>query len=113
MSHAAVETLSPLRDDSRKRRFVKLAGWALGIALVLIAARLLGWDLVGWFKNVWDQVTAISLASLVAACVFQTAQTTLTALSWLFILRAGYPNATSGTSRSCAAYAVGRGDRTT
>ena len=106
MSHAAVETVSPLRDDSRKRRFVKLAGWALGIALVLIAARLLGWDLVGWFKNVWDQVTAISLASLVAACFFQTLQTTLTALSWLFILRAAYPNVTIGFRPILAAYAI-------
>ena len=75
MSHAAVETLSPLRDDSRKSRFVKIAGWALGIAAVLIVANLLGWDLAGWFRNVWDQVTAISFASLVAACAFQTAQT--------------------------------------
>ena len=106
MSHAAVETLSPLRDDSRKSRFAKLAGWALGIAAVLIAANLLGWDLVGWFQNVWDQVTAISLASLIAACVFQTAQTTLTALSWLFILRAAYPAVTIGFRPVLAAYAI-------
>jgi len=106
VSHAAVETLSPLRDDSRKRRFVKIAGWALGIAAVLILANLLGWDLVGWFQNVWDQVTAISLASLIAACVFQTAQTTLTALSWLFILRAAYPAVTIGFRPVLAAYAI-------
>jgi uncharacterized membrane protein YbhN (UPF0104 family) len=106
VSHAAVETLSPLRDDSRKSRFAKLAGWALGIAAVLIAANLLGWDLVGWFQNVWDQVTAISLASLIAACAFQTAQTTLTALSWLFILRAAYPAVTIGFRPVLAAYAI-------
>jgi len=106
MSSTAVETLSPLRDESRKRRFVKLAGWALGIAAVMVAARLLGWDLVGWFQNVWDQVTAISVASLIAACTFQTAQTTLTALSWLFILRAAYPNVTIGFRPILAAYAI-------
>jgi uncharacterized membrane protein YbhN (UPF0104 family) len=106
VSHAAVETVSPLRDDSRKRRFVKIAGWALGIAVVLIAANLLGWDLAGWFRNVWDQVTAISLASLVAACAFQTAQTTLTALSWLFILRAAYPDVRIGFRPVLAAYAI-------
>jgi uncharacterized membrane protein YbhN (UPF0104 family) len=106
VSHAAVETLSPLRDDSRKSRFAKLAGWALGIAAVLIAANLLGWDLVGWFQNVWDQVTAISLASLIAACAFQTAQTTLTALSWLFILRAAYPDVRIGFRPVLAAYAI-------
>lgn len=106
MSHAAVETLSPLRDDSRKSRFAKLAGWAVGLAAVLIAANLLGWDLVGWFGNVWDQVTAISLASLIAACAFQTAQTTLTALSWLFILRAAYPDVRIGFRPVLAAYAI-------
>ncbi len=106
VSNAAVETLSPLRDDSRKSRFVKLAGWALGIAAVLLAAKLLGWDLVGWFENVWDQVTAISIASLIAACTFQTAQTMLTALSWLFILRAAYPDVTIGFRPILAAYAI-------
>ena len=106
VSNAAVETLSPLRDDSRKSRLIKLAGWALGIAAVLVVARLLGWDLVGWFQNVWDQVTAISIGSLIAACTFQTAQTTLTALSWLFILRAAYPDVTIGFRPILAAYAI-------
>ena len=106
VSNAAVETLSPLRDDSRKSRLIKLAGWALGIAAVLVVARLLGWDLVGWFRNVWDQVTAISIGSLIAACTFQTAQTTLTALSWLFILRAAYPDVTIGFRPILAAYAI-------
>ena len=67
---------------------------------------MLGWDLVGWFQNVWEQVTAISLASLIAACTLQTAQTTLTALSWLFILRAAYPNVTIGFRPILAAYAI-------
>jgi uncharacterized membrane protein YbhN (UPF0104 family) len=106
VSNAAVETLSPFRDDSRKSRFVKIAGWALGIAAVLLASNLLGWDLVGWFQNVWDQVTAISLSSLIAACIFQTAQTTLTAVSWLYILRAAYPNVTIGFRPILAAYAI-------
>ena len=106
MSNAAVETLSPLRDDSRKRRFAKLAGWALGIAAVLLVSNLLGWDLVGWLQDVWDQVTAISVASLIAACTLQTAQTALTAVSWLYILRAAYPNVTIGYRPILAAYAI-------
>ena len=106
VSHAAVETVSPLRDDSRKRRFVKLAGWAAALVVILVVSKLLGWDLVGWFQNVWDQVTAISLGSLVAGCFFQTVQTTLTAMSWLFILRAAYPKVTIGFRPILAAYAV-------
>ena len=106
MSHAAVETVSPLRDDSRKRRFVKLAGWAAALIVTLVVSKLLGWDLVGWFQNVWDQVTAISFASLVAGCFFQTVQTTLTAMSWLFILRAAYPKVKIDFRPILAAYAV-------
>jgi uncharacterized membrane protein YbhN (UPF0104 family) len=106
VSNAAVETLSPFRDDSRKSRFVKIAAWALGIGAVLLVSNLLGWDLAGWFRNVWDQVTAISIASLIAACTFQTVQTALTALSWLFILRAAYPNVTIGFRPILAAYAI-------
>jgi uncharacterized membrane protein YbhN (UPF0104 family) len=103
---SAVATVSPLRDDSRKRRFVKIAGWSVGILATLVVSDLLGWDLLGWFEEVWDQVTAISLASLIAACAFQTAQTSLTALSWLFILRAAYPKVTIGFRPVLAAYAI-------
>ncbi len=106
MSHAAVVAVSPLRDDSRKRRFVKLAGWAAALVVALVLSRLLGWDLVGWFENVWDQVTSISLGYLIAGCFFQTVQTTLTAMSWLFILRAAYPAVTIGFRPILAAYAV-------
>ncbi len=106
VSSTIAETISPLRDDSRKSRSAKLAGWALGIAAVLVVANLLGWDLIGWFENVWDQVTAISIGSLIVACTFQTIQTTLTALSWLFILRAAYPSVKIGFRPILAAYAI-------
>jgi uncharacterized membrane protein YbhN (UPF0104 family) len=106
VSSQAVATVSPLRDDSRKRRFVKLAGWALAIVVIVAICRLLGFDIIGWLENVWDQVTAISLASLVAACFFQTLQTGLTALSWLFILRAAYPKVEVGFRPILAAYAI-------
>ena len=106
MSSTAVETVSPLRDDSRRRRFVKLGAWAAALLIILVLSKLLGWDLVGWFQNVWDQVTAISFGSLVLGCAFQTAQTTLTAMSWLFILRAAYPKVSIGFRPILAAYAV-------
>ena len=106
MSNSVAEIVSPLRDDSRKSRFAKIAGWAVGIAAALLVANLLGLDLAGWFKDVWDQVTAISIGSLIAACTFQTVQTTLTALSWLFILRAAYPSVTIGFRPVLAAYAI-------
>jgi glycosyltransferase 2 family protein len=92
MSHAAVEAVSPLRDDSRPRRFRKLAVWAVVIIGIAIVSQLLGWDLLSWFEDVWDEIKSISLASLVAGLFFQTLQTSLTAVAWLFILRAAYPD---------------------
>ena len=55
------------------------------------AANLLGWDIRGWFSDLWDTMTGISLASLVAALAFKTLQTTLTAFAWYSILRFAYP----------------------
>ena len=61
------------------------------VAVILAMARLLGLDIRGWLKDVWDTMTEISTASLVAAIVLKTAQTTLTALGWYAILRFAFP----------------------
>ena len=66
---------------------------AVVVVVVAAAARLLGWDIWGWCKQVWDTMTGISLASLIAAIVLKTLQTGLTAFGWYWILRYGYPNA--------------------
>jgi uncharacterized membrane protein YbhN (UPF0104 family) len=99
-------TVSPLRDASRPRRFVKLLLWALAIAVVLVVCRLLGFNIWGWLKEVWDQVKAIPLGYLIAGLFFQTLQTTFTALAWLGILRAAYPDVTIEFRAILAAYAV-------
>lgn len=70
------------------------------------AAYLLGWDLRGWFSDLWDTLTSISPASLVAAAVLQTLQTVLTAEGWLWILRYGYPEARIGRKQVVACYAT-------
>ena len=68
--------------------------WLVG-ALVLVVigalANLLGWDIRGWLKDVWDTITSITAAELVAAIVLKTAQTTLTAFGWYSILKFAYP----------------------
>ena len=46
---------------------------------------------MGWFPQLWEAVTDISLAYVVLGCVFQGAQTMLTALGWYGILRYAYP----------------------
>src|SRR5918993_5425526 len=81
----------PFHDRSRKRRLVKVVSWLLGIALALIVLNLLGIDVRGWLSELWDQIRAIPDGYIVAALVFQSAQTILAGLSYYGILRAAYP----------------------
>jgi uncharacterized membrane protein YbhN (UPF0104 family) len=97
----------PFGDESRARRLVKVFAWLAGIALVVAALELVGVDVRGWFSSVWDALTQIGLGYLAAGWALQTVQTTLTALAWCFILRAGFPNAPVPYRHVLAAYATG------
>ena len=97
----------PFGDPSRRRRVVKVAAWLAGIALVVALLELLGVDIAGWFSDVWDALTGIGVGYLVAGWSLQTVQTTLTALGWYFILRAGFPRAAVPYRQILAAYATG------
>jgi uncharacterized membrane protein YbhN (UPF0104 family) len=99
--------LLPFNDPSRPRRLVKVAAWLVGIALAVLVLRLLGVDIRGWLDDVWDALRNISFWYLVAGWAVQTVQTTLTALAWYFILRAGYPRAPFSYLQILAAYAAG------
>ena len=55
-------------------------------------AYLLGWDLRGWFSNLWDTITTIEAKYLIAGVALKTVQTTLTAFGWYSILRFAYPD---------------------
>jgi uncharacterized membrane protein YbhN (UPF0104 family) len=77
------------------------------VALAIAALALLGVDVRGWFSDVWDALTGVGLGYLIAGWTFQTAQTTLTALGWYFILRAGFPDAGMLYRGVLAAYAAG------
>jgi len=68
------------------------------IALIVVAiiaggafANLVGWDIRGWFDQLWDTITTISTAHILAAVVVITIQTTATAYAWYTILRFAYP----------------------
>jgi uncharacterized membrane protein YbhN (UPF0104 family) len=97
----------PFGDPSRRRRFIKVGGWLLGVVLAVLVLNLLGVDVRGWLSSVWDALTAISLGYLVAGWAMQTVQTTLTAVAWYFILRAGFPRAPVPYLQVLAAYAAG------
>ena len=84
-----------------------MAVWLAVVALLVVLLRLLGVDVWGWITSVWDTLTEISAKYLVAGYALQTVQTTLTALAWYFILRAGFPRAPLTYLEVLAAYAAG------
>jgi uncharacterized membrane protein YbhN (UPF0104 family) len=99
--------LLPFEDPSRGRRLLKVLAWIAGTALVVTVLGLLGVNVTGWLDRLWDALTGIGLGYLVAGWSLQTLQTTLTALGWYFILRAGFPDAPAPYRQVLAAYATG------
>ncbi|HEU5214263.1 MAG TPA: lysylphosphatidylglycerol synthase transmembrane domain-containing protein [Gaiellaceae bacterium] len=72
----------------------RLVMWGLIIVIGGAAANLLGWDIRGWFSSLWDTITTISAASLVAAICLMIVQTTATAFAWYSILHFAYAERT-------------------
>jgi uncharacterized membrane protein YbhN (UPF0104 family) len=97
----------PFGDPSRPRRLGKVAAWLGGVALVVVVLYLLGVDVRGWLSSVWDALNDIALQYLIAGWAVQTVQTTLTAVAWYYILRAGFPHAPVSYLQVLAAYAAG------
>jgi uncharacterized membrane protein YbhN (UPF0104 family) len=88
-----VTVAAPATGAEPKRRFrvKRLLVGALAILVIGAFANLVGWDLRGWFSNLWDTVSTISAGYLVAAVSLKTVQTSLTAFGWYSILRFAYP----------------------
>jgi uncharacterized membrane protein YbhN (UPF0104 family) len=90
MSDVAVA--EPLAEaDPGRKKILRIAAWIIGTLVILGALRLAGIDVWGWFEQLWDTVTDISAWYVIAGCIFQGAQTVLTALGWYGILRYAYP----------------------
>ena len=87
----AIAQVAPFHDPSRKSRLLKVAGWIIGTAVVIFILDFLGVDVIGWLQDLWTQIKAIPAGYIVAALLFQTAQTLLAGLSYYGILRAAYP----------------------
>jgi uncharacterized membrane protein YbhN (UPF0104 family) len=110
MGDAAVagpSRLLPLGSRTRVRRLASVAGWIGGIAVIVALLGLLGVDVIGWLEELFDTLREVSAAYLAAGLALQTVQTTLTALGWYYILRAGYPTAPLQYRHVLAAYAAG------
>jgi uncharacterized membrane protein YbhN (UPF0104 family) len=98
--------LAPEASDPPQRRIARSAAWIAGVLVLLVALRLAGVDVWGWLEQLWDAVTDISLGYILLGCLFQGAQTMLTALGWYGILRYAYPGGVTYLP-VLAAYAAG------
>ena len=102
-----VAVAQPLPEaESRQRKILRIAAWIVGTLVALAALQLAGIDVVGWFEDLWDTVTEISIGYLILGCLFQGLQTVLTALGWYGILRYAYPGGVQFMP-VLAAYATG------
>jgi uncharacterized membrane protein YbhN (UPF0104 family) len=88
MSATASVEAPPAKGHVRVRRV--LTG-ALVVLVIGAFARLVGWDITGWFSDLWDTMTEISAGYLLAAVALKTAQTTLTGFAWYQILKFSFP----------------------
>ena len=102
----APSTAAPDEPEHPRRRILRIAIWIVSFLVLLGALQLAGVDVWEWLKNLWDAVTEISLGYVILGCVFQGAQTLLTALGWYGILRYAYPGGTTYMG-VLAAYAAG------
>jgi uncharacterized membrane protein YbhN (UPF0104 family) len=91
MSEAAVAPSPLVPEESKRRRVAKIVAWIVGLVLLLAVLHVLGVDVWGWLEELWSTVTEISLGYIILGCIFQAAQTCLTALGWYGILRYAYP----------------------
>jgi uncharacterized membrane protein YbhN (UPF0104 family) len=90
VSAVAPEAPAVVEEKGRFRPKRILVG-ALVVVVLGAAANMFGWDLRGWFSNLWDTLSSISLAYIVAGCALKTVQTSLTAYAWYAILHFAYP----------------------
>jgi uncharacterized membrane protein YbhN (UPF0104 family) len=96
----------PPEADSKQHKLLRTAAWIGGTLLVLVLLHLAGIDVWGWFTQLWDTLTEISIGYIILGCFFQALQTVLTALGWYGILRYAYPGGVTYMP-VLAAYATG------
>ena len=89
-----MSVVAPTVEAPKSRlRLKRVLVGALIVVVIGAAANLLGWNIRGWFSELWDTISTISLGYLIAAVTLKTVQTSLTALGWYYILRFAYADA--------------------
>jgi uncharacterized membrane protein YbhN (UPF0104 family) len=91
VSVAAPEAPAAFEDEKGRFRPKRILVIGLVVVVLGAAANMFGWDIRGWFSDLWDTLSAISIGYIVAGCALKTVQTTLTAYAWYAILHFAYP----------------------
>jgi uncharacterized membrane protein YbhN (UPF0104 family) len=102
MTEVAAATAPPQKQFHLRRLMI----WLALIVVIGFVAYLLGWNIRGWFSELWDTLTQISAKYLIPALVLQTLQTLFTAVAWLAILRYAYPDSGVPARQVIACYAT-------
>ncbi len=80
--------------ERRRPRWRRWLVWALAILVAGALANVLGWDIRGWFSDLWHTMTSIPLSSVVTNVALRTVQMVATAFAWYSILKFAYPDGT-------------------
>jgi uncharacterized membrane protein YbhN (UPF0104 family) len=75
------------RRRPRWRRILEI------VAVIVVGgalATLFGWDISGWFSQLWDVLTQISIEYIIAGIGLTIVKTVATATAWYWILAAAY-----------------------
>ena len=84
---SSAETVEPAPGHPVRRILIIVGTVICGAAF----ASVVGWDIRGWFSDLWNTVTSISVEYIIAAVIAMIVQTTATAFAWFSILRYAYP----------------------
>jgi len=102
MTEVAAAAAPPEKQFQPRRLVI----WFVTIVVIGGVVYLLGWDVRGWFSQLWDTLTQVSAKYLIPALVLQTFQTLFTAVAWYSILRYAYPDSGVPARQIVACYAT-------
>jgi uncharacterized membrane protein YbhN (UPF0104 family) len=106
MTGAAAITTGAAPSAPRRIHTRRLLIGALVLVVIGAGANLVGWDIGGWFTELWHTITSISLVALLGGVALSALQTSATAYAWYSILRYGYPQGEVRFLQVLACYAA-------